>query len=104
MELDELSVFGRKEYTAVGYNNCDSTEPVLPFQISCSLAEEHEYIAHGMWIMAEISSRSYLSYLLTIQSVTELSKKELVTADLNGSFVRSRALMADLKRTVQNNR
>ena len=55
-------VFGREQCTAVGYNNCDSTEPVLPFKIPCSVAEEHEYIAHGMWIMAEISSLRYRSF------------------------------------------
>ena len=60
---------------------------VLTFQISFSVAEEHEYTAHEMWVMAEISGRSHSSYLLAIQSVTILSKKELVTADSNRSFV-----------------
>jgi hypothetical protein len=40
--------------------------------------------------------------LLTIQSVTELSKKELVTADSNGSCVVPQLLSAELKRTVLN--
>ena len=31
------SMFGRDQCTAVGYNNCDSTEPVLPFTISSRL-------------------------------------------------------------------
>ena len=40
-------------------SGCDSTEPALPLQISSSVAKEHEYTAHGMWIMAEISGRSH---------------------------------------------
>ena len=90
-------MFGRKQYAAEGYNSCDSTEPILiallrsPPRLPCA---NDEYIAHGMWIMAEISGRGHLSYngesyLLTIQSVTELSKKELVTADSIGCLLRS---------------
>ena len=60
---------------------------ILPFQISFSVAEEHEYTAHEMWVMAEISGRGHLSYLLAIQSVTILPKKEIVTADSKGYFV-----------------
>ena len=58
-----------KKYTVVGYNSCDSTEPTLPFQISFSVAEEHEYTAHEMWVMAEISGRGHSSYLLQIKIV-----------------------------------
>ena len=65
------------------------TQPslLLPFKISSSVAEEHEYTAHEMWVMAEISGRSHSSYLLVIQSVTIISKKEVVTADSKGYFV-----------------
>ena len=61
-------MFGRKQYTDLGYNSCDSTEPTLPLQISSSVAKEHEYTAHGMWIMAEISGRGHLFLLLPIKA------------------------------------
>ena len=72
------------------------TQPslLLPFKISFSVAEEHEYTAHEMGVKAEISGRSHSSYLLAIQSSTMLSKKELVTADLNG-IVTGSVLNAD---------
>ena len=57
-------LIGRIQYTDLGYSGCDSTEPALPLQISSSVAKEHEYTAHGMWIMAEISGRSHCLYLL----------------------------------------
>ena len=63
-----MALIDRKKYTVVGYSNCDSTEPALPFKISSSVAEEHEYTAHGMWIMAEISGRNHCLYLLHIKS------------------------------------
>ena len=44
---------------------------ILPFQISFSAAEEHEYTAHEMWVTAEISGRSHSSYLLAIQSFND---------------------------------
>ena len=50
--------------------------------------------------MAEICGRGHLSYLLAIQNVTILSKKELVTADSKGCFVVPELLTAELKRTV----
>ena len=34
-------VFGREQCTAVGYNNCDSTEPVLPFTIPSPLLKNY---------------------------------------------------------------
>ena len=78
----------RKKYTVVGYSNCDSTEPVYAALSDLFLgSEEHEYTAHEMWVMAEIRGRGHLSYLLAIQSVTILSKKEIVTADSKGYFV-----------------
>ena len=43
---------------------------ILLFQISFSVAEEHEYTAHEMWVMAEISGRGHSSYLLQIKIVT----------------------------------
>jgi hypothetical protein len=45
--------------------------------------------------MAEICGRGHLSYLLAIQSVTILSKKELVTADSKGCFVVPELLTVD---------
>ena len=51
------------------------TQPslLLPFKISFSVAEEHEYTAHEMWpgVKAEISGRSHSSYLLAIQSFND---------------------------------
>ena len=49
------------------------TQPslMLPFKISSSVAEEHEYTAHEMCVMAEISGRSHSSYLLAIQSFND---------------------------------
>ena len=43
---------------------------LLPFQISSSVAEEHEYTAHEMWVKAEMSGRSHSSYLLQIKILT----------------------------------
>ena len=49
------------------------TQPslLLPCRISSSVAEEHKYTAHEMWVMAEISGRSHSSYLLAIQSFND---------------------------------
>ena len=43
---------------------------ILPFQISFSVAEEHEYTAQDMWVMAEISGSGHSSYLLQINILT----------------------------------
>ena len=62
-------------YTVLGYSGCDSTEPALPLQISSSVAKAHEYTAHGMWIMAEISGRGHSSYLLQIKATLQFRRK-----------------------------
>ena len=79
------------------------TQPslLLPFKISFSVAEEHEYTAHEMWVKAEISGRSHSSYLLAIQSFNDTFEERTRNSRFESDPCWSRALMADLKRTVQ---
>ena len=62
--------------SSIRYNCCDSAELRIALFESFSVTVEREYIAHGMWVIAELAAKAAASFNAD-SNVTYLSEADV---------------------------